>query len=114
MDRSAFGYIDRRFRCKLVAFCKEQCLYDGRGIFADGCKRSACAMQNIYLSCEALGLGCVWINQLKDCFDEPEVRSILDEFGVPKNHGVYGSAAIGYKTQEAPSKEIKGTYKIVK
>lgn len=75
---------------------------------------NACALENIYLSCEALGLGCVWINQLKDCFDEPEVRSILDEFGVPKNHGVYGSAAIGYKTQEAPSKEIKGTYKIVK
>ena len=27
---------------------------------------NACAMENIYLSCEALGLGCVWINQLKD------------------------------------------------
>lgn len=75
---------------------------------------NACALENIYLSCEALGLGCVWINQLKDCFDEPEVRSILDELGVPKNHGVYGSAAIGYKTQEALPKEIKGTYKIVK
>ena len=75
---------------------------------------NACAMENIYLACEALGLGCVWINQLKDCFDEPEVRSILDELGVPKNHGVYGSTAIGYKTQESPSKEIKGIYKIVK
>lgn len=75
---------------------------------------NACAMQNIYLSCEALGLGCVWINQLKDCFDEPEVRAILDELGVPKNHGVYGSAAIGYKSQEALPKEIKGTFKIVK
>ena len=75
---------------------------------------NACAMENIYLACEALGLGCVWINQLKDCFDEPEVRSILDELGVPKNHGVYGSAAIGYKTQETLPKEIKGTYKIVK
>ena len=75
---------------------------------------NACAMENIYLSCEALNLGCVWINQLKDCFDEPEVRVILDELGVPKNHGVYGSAAIGYKSQEALTKEIKGTYKIVK
>ncbi len=75
---------------------------------------NACAMENIYLSCEALNLGCVWINQLKDCFDEPEVRAILDELGVPKNHGVYGSAAIGYKSQEALPKEIKGIYKIVK
>ena len=75
---------------------------------------NACAMENIYLASESLGLGCVWINQLKDCFDDPEVRVILDELGVPKNHGVYGSAAIGYKTQEAQPKEIKGTYKIVK
>lgn len=75
---------------------------------------NACAMQNIYLSCEALGLGCVWINQLKDCYDEPEVRAILDELGVPKNHGIYGSAAIGYKVQESLPKEIKATYKIVK
>ena len=75
---------------------------------------NACAMENIYLSCEALNLGCVWINQLKDCFDEPEVRAILDELGVPKNYGVYGSAAIGYKSQEALPKEIKGTFKIVK
>ena len=75
---------------------------------------NACAMENIYLSCEALNLGCVWINQLKDCYDEPEVRAILDELGVPKNHGIYGSAAIGYKVQETQPKEIKATYKIVK
>lgn len=75
---------------------------------------NACAMQNIYLSCEALDLGCVWINQLKDCYDNPEVRAILDEFGVPKNHGVYGSAAIGYRNQEPSEKQIKATYKIVK
>ena len=75
---------------------------------------NACAMENIYLASESLGLGCVWINQLKDCFDEPEVRAILDELGVPKNHGVYGSAAIGYKSQEAQPKPIKGTYTIIK
>lgn len=75
---------------------------------------NACAMENIYLSCEALGLGCVWINQLKDCYDVPEVRKILTELGVPENHGVYGSAAIGYKLQESSPKQIKATYKIVK
>lgn len=75
---------------------------------------NSCAMENIYLSCEALGLGCVWINQLKDCYDVPEVRKILTELGVPENHGVYGSAAIGYKLQESSPKQIKATYKIVK
>ena len=75
---------------------------------------NACAMENIYLASESLGLGCVWINQLLDCFDNPEVRKILEDFGVPANHGVYGCAAIGYKAQNPPTKEIKGKAIIVK
>lgn len=75
---------------------------------------NACAMQNMYLACESLGLGCVWINQLLDCFDNSEVRTILNELGVPENHGVYGCAAIGYKSQEPAAKEIKGKATIVK
>lgn len=75
---------------------------------------NACAMENIYLACEALGLGCVWINQLLDCFDNPNVRALLNEFGVPGNHGVYGCAAIGYKDGSEPrEKQIKGTAIIV-
>lgn len=75
---------------------------------------NACAMQNIYVACEALGLGCVWINQLLTCYDDPDVRKILNSFGVPENHGVYGCAAIGYKAQEPVPKEIKGKACIVK
>ena len=75
---------------------------------------NACAMENIYLASESLGLGCVWINQLLDCFDNPEVRKILEDFGVPANHGVYGCAAIGYKAQNPLAKEIKGKAIIVK
>jgi nitroreductase len=75
---------------------------------------NACAMQNIYVACEALGLGCVWINQLLTCYDAPDVRKILDSFGIPQNHGVYGCAAIGYKAQEPAPKEIKGKACIVR
>jgi nitroreductase len=75
---------------------------------------NACAMQNIYVASEALGLGCVWINQLLTCYDDPDVRKILDSFGVPENHGVYGCAAIGYKAQEPAPKEIKGKACIVR
>lgn len=72
---------------------------------------NACAMENIYLAATALDLGCVWINQLKDCHDDPDVRALLHEYGVPDNHGVYGSAAIGYKG--GPSREIKVTARSV-
>jgi nitroreductase len=75
---------------------------------------NACAIQNMYLAAESLGLGCVWINQLLDCYDNSEVRAILNEFGVPENHGVYGCAAIGYKAQNPSPKEIKGKGVIVK
>lgn len=75
---------------------------------------NACAIENMYLASEALGLGCVWINQLLGCFDEPEVRSILKEFGVPDGHGVYGCAAIGHKAKvEIPEKVRTGIKAIV-
>lgn len=75
---------------------------------------NACAMENIYLASEALGLGCVWINQLKDCYDDPDVRRLLHEYGIPDNHGVYGSAAIGYKAGPAREKTITARAVIVK
>ena len=75
---------------------------------------NACAMENIYLAAEALGLGCVWINQVNDCFDNPAVRAILREFGIPDTHGVYGSAAIGHKAGNPSNKAIAGKAIIVK
>lgn len=74
---------------------------------------NACAMENIYLAANALGLGCVWINQLLTCFDEPEVRGLLRAFGVPEDHGVYGCAAIGYPAAAPGEKERVGKKKIV-
>lgn len=75
---------------------------------------NACALENMYLACEALGLGCVWINQLLDCFDDPEVRAVLTEFGVPASHGVYGCAAIGKAASAPGAKTIKGKAVVVK
>lgn len=75
---------------------------------------NACAMENIYIASTALGLGCVWINQLKDCFDTPEVRKHLNDLGIPENHGVFGCAAIGYPADgSAHPKEIHGKYLII-
>ena len=74
---------------------------------------NACAMENIYLAATSLGLGCVWINQLKDCYDDAAVRTILNELGIPENHGVYGCAAIGYPSSEPKQKEITAEAVIV-
>ena len=79
-----------------------------------GAPDNACAMENIYLACRALGLGCVWINQVSQCFDDAAVRAVLTEFGVPETHGVYGTAAFGFAAEGPREKQIKGKAVIVK
>ncbi len=72
----------------------------------------ACALQNIFLSAHSLGIGSVWINQLRDICDKPAVRAVLSSFGVPKGHVVWGMAALGYAEQqpEAPARLSKVVY----
>lgn len=81
-----------------------------------GREDNACALQNIFLAAHSYGVGSVWINQLNDLCDEPEIRTILDEIEIPSNHVVYGIAALGYadKTkEERPYNEI-GEIKFIK
>ncbi len=73
---------------------------DEKHAFLDG----SAAMQNMLLMAEDLGLGSCWINQIRDCCDEPEVRELLTSYGVPKDHIVICSAAIGYTLKETPAK----------
>lgn len=73
-----------------------------------GMEDNACAMENIYLAAEALGIGCVWINQIRTICDVPAIREVLDEFHVPAGHVIYGMAALGYRddTPIAPKERI--------
>lgn len=61
-----------------------------------GKEDNACAMENIFLAAHSLGIGSVWINQLQGICDEPSIREILNDFGIPADHIVYGMAALGY------------------
>ena len=67
----------------------------------------ACAIENMFLAAHSLGIGSVWINQLIDCYDEPEVRSILDSFGIPADHIAGGMVALGYPSGEPRNVEKK-------
>lgn len=79
-----------------------------------GKEDSACALENMFLAAHSLGIGSVWINQLKDICDEIEIRNYLNEIGVPTDHDVYGVAALGYAAK-MPNQEVtkKGIVKIV-
>lgn len=71
--------------------------------FLDG----AAAMENLLLMAEDLKLGACWINQLRVCCDDPTVRALLTEYGVPEDHIVICSAAVGYIAKETPAKPRK-------
>ena len=53
-----------------------------------------------------MGLGTVWINQLKDTCGDAGVRKLLTAFGVPEDHDVYACCAIG--TAWAGPKRLTG------
>lgn len=66
---------------------------------------NACALENIFLAAHSYGIGSVWINQVGAVCDDGKVRAMLDEFGIPSDHVVYGIAALGYAAPDAPYKE---------
>ncbi len=72
---------------------------------------NACALQNIFLAAHSLGIGSVWINQLHGICDRPLIRSLLNRYGIPENHVVYGMAALGY-SQSGEYKEIERVGKV--
>lgn len=77
-----------------------------------GIDDNACALENIFLAAHSFGIGSVWINQLRDACDDPYVRQMLRDFGIPDDHTTYGIAALGYAAPAEP-KEVVKTGKIV-
>jgi nitroreductase len=72
------------------------------------------ALQNIFLAATAMGLGSCWINQLRWLREEAPVREYLAALGLPKEHVICGSAAIGHPGHTPPAPGRKGgTIKIV-
>lgn len=73
----------------------------------NGLADCSCALENIFLMANSLGIGSCWINQLKNICDNEKVRSILNDFEIPENHIVWGIASIGYPAKSGILKERK-------
>lgn len=72
-----------------------------------GREDDACALENMFLAAESLGIGSVWINQLRGICDAPAIRSQLTDWGVPEDYEVYGVAALGYTAKQTQPHERK-------
>lgn len=81
----------------------------------NGLADCSCALENIFLMANSLGIGSCWINQLKTICDNKKVRDLLNEFEIPENHIVWGMASIGYPEKSGVEHERKeGTIKYIR
>lgn len=62
----------------------------------DGCQDASCAAENMMLAACSYGIGSVWLNPLMTLRDVEPVKTVLDDFGIPKNHIVWSMVALGY------------------
>lgn len=69
---------------------------------SNGLADCSCVALNFMNAAYTFDLGTVWVNQLKNNCHNEEVRSVLDDLDIPKNHVVWVSLALGY-----PNGEIK-------
>lgn len=73
------------------------------------------ALQNVFLVAQSLRLGSCYINQLHWLRDDPSVRAYLFELGIPKEHTICSSAAIGFIGLESTAPIRKeGTIHIIR
>ena len=73
------------------------------------------ALENIFLAAQSLRLGSCYINQLHWLRDDPGVRAYLLELGIPREHTICSSAAIGYVAIESTAPVRKeGTIHIIR
>lgn len=61
---------------------------------------SALALGNMMLAAHSLGIGTCWLSQLPRLGHLPQIRELLTELNIPKDHSVYGSLAVGYPLGE--------------
>lgn len=78
--------------------------------FLDG----SAAIQTMLLAAQSLGLSTCWINQLRPLTDDPAIRPLLTQLGVPEDYIVIGSIALGYAAKEtAPAPRKEGIINII-
>lgn len=61
-----------------------------------GCQDASAAAENIFLAAWSYGIGSVWLNPLMKLRNVSPVKEILDGYGIPENHMVWCTAALGY------------------
>lgn len=72
------------------------------------------ALENIFLTAQSIGLGSCYINQLHWLRNDSPLRDYLFTLGIPKEHTICSSAAIGYAEKlPAPPERKANTIHVI-
>jgi nitroreductase len=73
------------------------------------------ALENVFIAAQSMGLGSCYINQLHWLRYDKDIREFLFGLGIPKEHVICNSAAIGFIAAESAAPPRKdGTINIVR
>ena len=61
----------------------------------------ACALENMLIACESLGLSACWSNQTHWLTGEPELRAVFEELGMGTEEDIFGAIAVGRRLRES-------------
>ncbi len=59
---------------------------------------------NLMNAAHALNLGSCWINRARECFDTPEGKALLKQWGVPEHYRGVGNCILGYANETPEAK----------
>lgn len=76
----------------------------------------SCALQNIMLAAHSLNVDSCWIQILAIVGEDPKIKRIITELGIPENYAAFATVTLGFNSKSepkaAPRKE--GTVNIVR
>jgi nitroreductase len=83
--------------------------------YANAIADCALALENMFLAAQSLQVGSCYINQLHWLTDDAPLRDYLFELGIPREHVICSSAALGYIARaSAPPPRKAGTVRIIR
>ena len=82
----------------------------------NGVQDASLVLGNRMSAAHALGLGSCWINRIRETFELPEGRALLEKWGVEGDWVGVGSCILGYAagSEPAPAARKPGYYRIIR
>ncbi len=82
----------------------------------NGVQDASLVLGNLMNAAHAVGLGSCWINRIRETFELPEGRALLEKWGVAGDWVGVGSCILGYAagSEPAPAARKPGYYRIIR